>query len=133
MLMKREIVHTVIVNSNLSILRALTNILREYRNFAVTGTARDAESALIICRQNMPDVVLIDGDLPSKESFDLARALKSQSQGVFTVLMSSDDTRNNLRDYDELFDAYFDKYNIIEEIELLQMKISEYYLQRTTA
>ena len=71
--------------------RRFARALLEAGGFEVTGEAPDGESALDAVRQQQPDVVLLDVQLPGIDGFEVARRLASGSSGPDVVLTSSRD------------------------------------------
>lgn len=54
--------------------------------FAITEAASD-ETALGLCRNTMPDVVLLDGDLPENGAISFITALRSAPGGAKPVIV----------------------------------------------
>lgn len=56
-------------------------------------TARSGEEALQLCRQNMPDLVLLDLMMPGMDGFETCRRLKNMKEELAVIMLtaSSDD------------------------------------------
>ena len=53
----------------------------------VTAEADDRDSALEQCRSNMPDVILLDGDMPNSNGIEFVRALRGDKNGAKPVVI----------------------------------------------
>jgi len=63
--------------------------LLESEGFEVVGEAADGDSALAATAQLVPDVVLLDVQLPDIDGFEVAKRLTSAGGGPTVVLVSS--------------------------------------------
>jgi len=80
----------LIVDDN-SGFRSRARELLESEGFEVVGEAADADSALAATRELVPDVVLLDVQLPGLDGFEVAKQLTSNGQAPTVVLISSHD------------------------------------------
>lgn len=55
----------------------------------VVGEAADAEQALHLAIETVPDIVVIDADIPDGDGLGIARALKRHQPGIGIVLMAA--------------------------------------------
>jgi DNA-binding NarL/FixJ family response regulator len=78
----------VVVEDDDSIRAALELILNRSSDFRCAGTFPDAESALVGIPQLMPDVVLMDIQLPRQSGIDCVRALKRSHPNLQFVMVT---------------------------------------------
>jgi DNA-binding NarL/FixJ family response regulator len=64
-----------IIDDHPVITDCLAEYLRRQPGFTVAGTSLKAESALPLLRQNPPDVLILDIELPGENAFEFARRL----------------------------------------------------------
>lgn len=74
----------------------LLRIVLEADGFVVVGAARDADEALELWRQQRPDVVLLDQQLPGTAGTDIARGLLAEAPDQRIVFVTANPER--LRD-----------------------------------
>lgn len=71
--------------------RASARTLFELEGFDVVGVAADGEEALEAVERLLPDVVLLDVQLPEMDGFEVARLLAARTGAPRIVLVSSRD------------------------------------------
>jgi CheY-like chemotaxis protein len=71
----------------------LLRIVLEADGFVVVGTARDADEALELWRQQRPDVVLLDQQLPGTSGTDIARGLLAEAPDQRIVFLTANPER----------------------------------------
>jgi two-component system invasion response regulator UvrY len=78
---------------------ALVTMLQEDPGFELAGEAVDAELLLDLCKENHPDLVLLDKDLPGIPVEDLIATLHQFDPKLVVIVMSTDpaDGRRLLR------------------------------------
>jgi two-component system response regulator EvgA len=82
---------TLLIVDDHQAFRSLARTLLSADGFEVTGEAADGESALAAAREQHPDVVLLDVQLPGIDGFEVAQLL-AQDPDPPAVVMTS--TRN---------------------------------------
>jgi CheY-like chemotaxis protein len=80
---------TVLIVDDHDEFRGFVRTLLEIDGFRVTGEAPDGESALDAVREQAPDVVLLDVQLPGIDGFEVARRLADGPASPLVVLTSS--------------------------------------------
>jgi len=82
----------VIVDDNAGF-RARARALLEAEGFHVVGEAEDGRTAIKVCRELQPEVVLLDVGLPDIDGFDVTTRLQSDgsTRAPIVVLTSSRD------------------------------------------
>lgn len=63
-------INALIVDDEDSGIRAITNLLKNYSNYTICGTARTVEEAIELTHKLQPDIVFLDIELGSKTGFD---------------------------------------------------------------
>lgn len=66
--------------------------------FEIIGEAQNAETALAFLEETQPDVAIIDINMPGMNGMELNRAIKQQYPAVKTVILSSYDDYDYVRD-----------------------------------
>ncbi|MCP4793924.1 MAG: response regulator transcription factor [Actinomycetia bacterium] len=64
--------------------------LRLLRGFDVVAEATSGDEAVEVVQQHMPDLALLDRNMPPGDGVDAARALKASGFGGVVVVMSGD-------------------------------------------
>ena len=91
---------TVVIVDDHPSFRAVARMLLEVEGFVVVGTADDGESGVSRTLELVPDVVLLDVELPDIGGFEVAARLREAGSGAAIVLASSRDRA----DYGSLVD-----------------------------
>lgn len=68
---------------------ALLHALGEERDFEVVGRAGTARRALELVREEGPDVVVVDPELPDASGADLTRTVRDESPGTVVVALGN--------------------------------------------
>lgn len=93
--------------------RTAVRLLLERRGIEVVGEVADGASAVVAARRLLPDVVIVDVDLPDASGFDVAAELCELRPTLLTILLSS---RKGPGDAERAFavgaDAYLDKADL---------------------
>ena len=82
-------IRVVIAEDQSMILGALAALLEIEGDFDVVGRARDGEEALSICREQRPDVVLTDIEMPRRTGLELATALKQEKLPTRVIILTT--------------------------------------------
>ena len=69
---------------------ALKTLLNEQPEFEIIGEAVDAEGLLALAKKHLPDLVLVDGELPGVYIEDLITRLHDLEPPPIVVVMSSE-------------------------------------------
>ena len=69
--------------------RGAVRLLLEKGGVEVVGEVADGASAIVAARRLLPDVVILDVDLPDTSGFDVAAELSEQRLAPLTILVSS--------------------------------------------
>jgi two-component system, NarL family, invasion response regulator UvrY len=91
--------YRILVVENHPLVRDGYRMLLEWTGgYTVSGTVSSAEQALEELRAGLPDLVIIDVDLPGMDGFDLVRKLGKEHPGILTVIVSSREGEGNRRE-----------------------------------
>lgn len=74
-----------------------------------TAEAANGAEALSACRTRMPDVILLDGQMPHMSGVDFLKSLRSQTKGNHPVVLYCT-TENDLGHISEAIGAGADEY-----------------------
>ena len=95
-------IRLVLVEDNDVFREALELLLGFRSDVEIVGAARDGVEALDLCRQERPDVVLLDYRLPALDGVQAARALLDDCPGTAVVCLTAS---ANARETRALLDA----------------------------
>ncbi|MFQ5481586.1 MAG: response regulator [Nitrospinaceae bacterium] len=86
--MKSGSIRVVIAEDHAIVLRGLVEILRETPDLELTGKTGDGGSLLTLIREQDPDVVVMDINMPVKSGWDVMLQLKSERPRLPVVVLS---------------------------------------------
>ena len=99
---------TCLVVDDSRVIRKVTcRILRELA--FETAEADDGETALLACRSKMPDVILLDWNLPHMNGIEFLKALRGERNGSVPVVVFCT-TENDVAHITEALGAGADEY-----------------------
>jgi len=94
-------IKVTIVDDDEGIRNSLSALIKRSKDFTLTSEYANAETALKEIPQQMPDVVLMDINLPGMKGYECVRQLKAAHPGIqflmLTVYEDSDSLFNSLR------------------------------------
>jgi DNA-binding NarL/FixJ family response regulator len=67
----------------------LKTILELEDNFRITGTAKDGEEVLEVCKKELPDLVLMDIRMPKMDGVKCTKILKNLYQEVVVLILTT--------------------------------------------
>jgi two-component system response regulator DesR len=82
-------IRVVIAEDQAMVLGALAALLEIEGDFDVVGRAQDGEEALTICREQRPDVLLTDIEMPRRTGLELASALKQEKLPTRVIILTT--------------------------------------------
>jgi len=71
--------------------------LSDEEDLVVCGCATDGESAVEMCRELVPDMVLMDLTMPRLDGLAALRTITEEHPGVLVVVVSAHDDRDHVR------------------------------------
>ena len=78
-----------IVDDHYMVIEGIRSLLQHERTIEWAGHASNAESCLAFLKQQQPDVILMDINLPDKSGIDLCREVKEKYPSVFIIGLST--------------------------------------------
>ena len=87
-------IRILLVDDHEMVREALCSVLGKEPDITVAGQACDGESALALCRELRPDVVLMDISLPDGSGIDITRRLIEETPSARVLAVSSYIDRN---------------------------------------
>ncbi|HEX6086802.1 MAG TPA: response regulator transcription factor [Thermoanaerobaculia bacterium] len=82
-------IRVVIAEDQSMVLGALAALLEIEGDFDVVGRARDGEEALTICREQKPDVLLTDIEMPRRTGLELAAAVRQEKLPTRVIILTT--------------------------------------------
>lgn len=87
----------LIVDDDSLIRKSLSVILSCEADTVVCGTAQDGAEAITMCRENQPDIVLMDIRMPGMDGIAATRAIKKDHPGVRIMMLTTFDDKPNIQ------------------------------------
>ena len=78
-----------IVDDHYMVIEGIRSLLQNEKNIEWMGHASNAASCLAFLQQQLPDVILMDINLPDKSGIDLCREVKEKYPAVFVIGLST--------------------------------------------
>ena len=88
----------VVVDDHALFRRGLVGLLEEMNGFEVVGQAGDGEQALPVIEATMPDVVLLDLNMPRMDGIATLRALRERRIPVRVMMLTISQNDTDLMD-----------------------------------
>ena len=85
------VVRVLLVDDQAPYLRAMKAVVEETDGFEVVGEAASAEEAIRSAAQSLPDVVLMDVNLPGIDGVEATRRLRRRQSPPLVLLLSTYD------------------------------------------
>jgi DNA-binding NarL/FixJ family response regulator len=93
-----DVLVRVLIVDDYARFRATARRLLESEGYEVVGEAENAAAALAVAKETLPELVLLDVQLPDLDGFELAERLVALDSQVQVVLISSRDVADYGRD-----------------------------------
>ena len=85
------VVWVLLVDDQETFLRAMTSVVEETPGFEVVGRATSGEEALDVAAVTLPDLVLMDVNLPGIDGLEATRRLRNLHPAIVVLLLSTYD------------------------------------------
>jgi DNA-binding NarL/FixJ family response regulator len=85
------VVRVLVVDDQAAFLRAMTSVVQETPGFEVAGEASSGEESLVVAAQVLPDLVLMDVNLPGIDGLESTRRLLGLDYPPVVLLLSTYD------------------------------------------
>lgn len=86
-----DAVRILLVDDQPAYLSAMMSVVQETPSFVVVGEASSGEESLVVAAQVVPDLVLMDVNLPGIDGVQAARLLRAGDSPPVVVLLSTYD------------------------------------------
>lgn len=90
-------IKAVIVDDD-DILRHLLKTLLKQNNIKVVGEATNGVDALKQCDRYLPDILILDINMPLMGGFEALKRIRSAHPDILVFMISSDSTTNNVEE-----------------------------------
>jgi two-component system chemotaxis response regulator CheY len=115
--------HCLVVDDSRVIRKVACRILSDL-NFA-TGEAEDGVSALAACRAQMPELILLDWNMPNMNGIEFLKSLRSEKGGDHPIVVFCT-TENDIAHISEALGAGADEYIMKPfDRDIIQAKLAE--------
>ncbi|OEH85698.1 DNA-binding response regulator [Desulfuribacillus stibiiarsenatis] len=94
-----DLIRVLLVDDHILFRKGLVNILNEEQGIEVAGEASNGEEAIEKARELMPDVILMDINMPKYNGLEATKIIKSEMPYVKIVMLTVSD------DDDKLFES----------------------------
>lgn len=78
-----------IVDDHYMVIEGIRSLLQNEKGIEWMGHAMNADSCMAFLRQQQPDVILMDINLPDKSGIDLCKDVKAKYPGIFIIGLST--------------------------------------------
>ena len=85
------VVRVLLVDDQVAFLRTMTSVVQETPGFEVAGQASSGEESLVAAAELLPDLVLMDVNLPGIDGLDTTRRLRRSDHPPVVLLLSTYD------------------------------------------
>ena len=85
------VVRVLLVDDQAAFLRAMTSVVQETPGFEVAGEASSGEDSLVAAAELLPDLVLMDVNLPGIDGLETTRRLRERDCPPVVLLLSTYD------------------------------------------
>jgi DNA-binding NarL/FixJ family response regulator len=86
-----DVVQVLLVDDQPAYLRAMSSVVEETPGFAVVGEVSSGEECLVLAAQLVPDLVLMDVNLPGIDGVEATRRLRAVEFPPVVLLLSTYD------------------------------------------
>jgi two-component system NarL family response regulator len=81
-------IRILLVDDHIPFLKMVTNLLSDYENLVVIGIAKNGKEAISQAANLLPDVVLLDVNMPGSSGIDITPRLRQFLPGAGIIILS---------------------------------------------
>ena len=85
------VVRVLVVDDQAPFLRAMTAVVEETHGFETVGQASSGEESLVLAAELLPELVLMDVNLPGIDGLEATRRLRARKSPPVVLLLSTHD------------------------------------------
>jgi DNA-binding NarL/FixJ family response regulator len=93
---EKRAIRILIVDDHPVVQAGLSSMLATHEEVEVIGSASSGDEALMMVRQDMPDILLLDLRMPGMNGIDTLHALKEMKASVRVIILTSFETDENI-------------------------------------
>ena len=115
--MNDEKIKIIIVDDHPLFRKGIKTVLSAEENIEIIGEAGDGETALTLAKEKIPDVLILDINLPDKSGIEIAQEINSFNKEIkiiFLTMYNEEDLFNAA--FDAGASAYLLKENAVDEV-----------------
>jgi len=94
-----EPLRVLLVDDQILFRKGIASLLSSKEDITIVGEANDGEEAIKVARQTIPDVILLDINMPKQNGLETVKILKREMPAINVVMLTISD------DDDDLFEA----------------------------
>jgi NarL family two-component system response regulator LiaR len=84
-----ELIRVMLVDDHTMVRRGLAMMLKSFDDLALVGEAENGETAIQLCAQILPDVILLDMALPDIDGIEVTYAIRKKFPYVQIIVLTS--------------------------------------------
>jgi DNA-binding NarL/FixJ family response regulator len=115
--MTKEKIKVLIVDDHSLIREGLKRILSFEEDLCIVGEAENGEKAINMIKQNKPDVLLVDFNMPVMNGIEVLKNIKEQKIDIKVIMLTVENDRKTIHEAIDIgADGYMLKDSVGEEI-----------------
>ena len=91
-----EPLRVLLVDDHALFRKGIASLLSGRQDFTVVGEAKDGVEAVTIARQTLPDIMLMDVNMPNRDGLETTKIIKREMPHIQIVMLTVSDDDDNL-------------------------------------
>jgi len=91
-----EPLRVLLVDDHALFRKGIASLLSGRQDFTVVGEAEDGVEAVTIARQTLPDIILMDVNMPNRDGLETTKIIKREMPHIQIVMLTVSDDDDNL-------------------------------------